>query len=408
MTIKISDKFAPLFDPPKGVDIFIITGGRYSQKSFAVSLSAINSALVFNHRILYSRYTNASLKDSIFAEVEEKIDILNVNNYFQKSINRIEVKGSKAKIVFKGLKAGSNQQTANLKGLKDFSEWILDEAEELTDETICDKILLSIRGNPPHSEHKNIKVWILNPTMKDHFIYKKYFLGRGVQEGSNIIKKNVCYIHTTYLDCLEFVPQEIVDFFEDMKLNNPLKYNHVVLGGWLDKMEGVVYPNWSYGPFNPDNLQTSCGMDFGFVTDPDALVEVAIDKTKKKIYVKEHIYQNGLKTQELSTMILNRVGNKLIVADSAEPRLIEDLKSTGVNIMPVKKGTIESGVIRVQDFDLIVEQNSQNIAKELNNYVYMDKKSQLYIDDWNHALDALRYNVIYHLDNPNAGNYYVY
>ena len=177
------------------------------------------------------------------------------------------------------------------------------------------------------------------------------------------------------------------------------------MGGWLDKADGVVFTNWKFGAFNPNGLQTSCGMDFGFSVDPDTLTEVAIDKTHKKIYVKEHIYSNGLQTHTLAPMILSKVGKSLIIADSAEPRLISDLKHLGVNIQAVKKGTIESGITRMQDFEIIVEPNSTNIAKELNNHAYADKGSKLYIDSYNHAIDGIRYNVIYHLDNPNKGKY---
>ncbi len=62
----------------------------------------------------------------------------------------------------------------------------------------------------------------------------------------------------------------------------------------------------------------------------------------------------------------------------------------------------------MQDYELIITPESINIAKELNNYVYVDKGSKLYVDDWNHAIDGARYNVIFHLDNPNKGQYYVY
>jgi phage terminase large subunit len=168
-----------------------------------------------------------------------------------------------------------------------------------------------------------------------------------------------------------------------------------------------VFTNWSIGQFNPDGLQTSCGMDFGFSVDPDSLTEVAIDKKKHKIYLKEHIYRNGLKSNELAQIILDKVSDKLIIADSAEPRLIADLRHLGVNIKPVKKGTIESGITRMQDYELIITPESTNIAKELNNYVFADKGSKLYVDNYNHAIDGIRYNIIYHLDNPNAGRYFV-
>ena len=171
------------------------------------------------------------------------------------------------------------------------------------------------------------------------------------------------------------------------------------MGGWLAKAEGVVFENWSIGEFNPDDLQTSCGMDFGFSIDPDSLTEVAIDKKHKKIYLKEHLYRNGLKSQELAQIILDKVDSKLIIADSAEPRLIADLKHLGVNIKAVKKGTIESGITRMQDYQLIVSPESTNIAKELNNYIFSDKASKLYVDNYNHAIDGIRYNIIYHLDN---------
>ena len=101
------------------------------------------------------------------------------------------------------------------------------------------------------------------------------------------------------------------------------------------------------------------------------------------------------------------MGNKLIVADSAEPRLIADLRHLGVNIKPVKKGTIESGISRMQDYELIITPESTNIAKELNNYVYADKGSKLYVDSYNHAIDALRYAISYQLKNPNAGEYHL-
>lgn len=405
--IKVSEKFNPLFDHPPDVNLFILTGGRFSQKSFATSLSTLNSSTKYEHRILYSRFTNASLKDSIYAEVEEKVDMMNMHNYFELTQNRIESKFNKSKIVFKGLKAGSSQQTANLKGLKDFSMWILDEAEELVDESIFDKIFLSIRGNSKEDKYKNIVILILNPASKEHFIYKKYFEAKGVKEGWNGIKDGVCYIHTTYLDCIEFVPQEIIDFFEEMKRTNPAKYNHVVLGGWLDKAEGVVITNWKYGEFNPDKLQTSFGQDFGFSIDPTTLVEVAIDKAKKIIYVKELLYKTKLTTTDIAQINKYHTNGKLIIADSAEARLIKELSAQGCNIKPAekKKGSVETGISLMQDYEIIVEPNSINIAKEFNNHVYADKGSKLYVDDFNHMIDAIRYNIIFHLGNPNKGNY---
>ncbi len=70
-------------------------------------------------------------------------------------------------------------------------------------------------------------------------------------------------------------------------------------------------------------------------------------------------------------------------------------------------GTIESGITMMQDYTLILDKDSTDIAKELNNHVYADKGSKLYVDNYNHAIDGIRYNVTYHLDNPNKGQYFI-
>lgn len=340
---------------------------------------------------------------SIIPEFLEKITLLGFEDIFD--VNKAEVlnTSNQSDILFRGIKTSSGNQTARLKSLQGISCWVLDEAEELIDEDIFDTIDLSIREKGV----QNRVILILNPTTKEHWIYNRFFQDKGVEDGFNGVKDNICYIHSTYLDNKDNLSKSFLERIEGLKHINFKKYQHKILGGWLDKAEGVVFENWKFGEFNPDDLQTSCGMDFGFSIDPDSLIEVAIDKKHKKIYVKEYIYQNGLKSHELAKIVLDKVDNKLIIADSAEPRLIEDLRHLGVNIKPVKKGTIESGITRMQDYELIVEPESNNIAKELNNYVYADKGSKLYVDAYNHTIDAIRYNVTYHLDNPNAGKYYV-
>ena len=80
--------------------------------------------------------------------------------------------------------------------------------------------------------------------------------------------------------------------------------------------------------------------------------------------------------------------------------MIADLKNKRINIRPVKKGTIESGITIMLDYEIIVDKQSTNIAKEFNNYIYLDKGSKLYVDDFNHAFDAARYNIVYQLDKP--------
>ena len=402
--MKILKKYTPLFQKKNKQRYYLITGGRGSAKSFHVSLFLVNLTYEAGHVILFTRWTMTSAHISIMPEFLEKIELLNLENDFQISQKEIVNNKTGSRIVFRGIKTSQGTATANLKSIQGVTTWVLDEAEELVDESIFDKIDFSIR-NP---ETSNRVLLILNPTTKEHFIYKRFFESEGIKAESNLSTKNSVYIHTTYLDNKRHLSESFLQRAEQIKKNNPSKHKHVMLGAWLDRAEGVVFNNWEFGEFNPDGLQTSFGMDFGFSIDPDTLVEVAINKKHKKIYVKQHIYKKGIQLEPLALLTKEKAGNKLIIADSAEPRLIADLSSKGLNIQPVKKGTIESGITLMLDYKIIVDPESSDIAKEFNNYTYLDKGSKMYIDDFNHAIDAMRYNITFHLDNPSKGQYYVY
>ena len=399
--ILLNNKWKALFNDTR---YFIISGGRGSSKSFGVGTFTSLLSFEKGHKILFTRQTMTSAHLSIIPEFQEKIQLLESEDKFEVTKTDIINKQSGSEIIFRGLKTSSGDQTANLKSLQGVTDWVLEEAEELTEEATFDKINLSVRQKGV----QNRIIIIFNPTTKEHWIYKRFFEQAGVEGGFNGVKGNVTYIHTTYEDNIEHLDQSFLDEVQRIKETNPKKYQHAILGGWLDKAEGVVFTNWQFGTFNPNGLQTSFGMDFGFSIDPDALTEVAIDKAKKIIYIKEVIYERGLKTHVLAQLMKDKVGGGLIIADSAEPRLIDDLRYQGINIQPVKKGTIESGIVRMQDYQIILDPQSTNLAKEFNNYCYLNKASKLYIDDWNHGIDSARYNIIYHLDNPNQGNYHIY
>jgi phage terminase large subunit len=402
--IELNSKYVPLFESDSRY--FVITGGRGSGKSFALNSFLLLLTYEVGHVILFTRYTLTSAHISIIPEFVEKIEMAGLESDFYITKDEIINTRTNSKILFRGIKTSSGTQTANLKSLQGVTTWILDEAEELTDEDIFDKIDFSIRNN----FKQNRVILILNPTTKEHFIYNRFFESKGIQDGSSINNGDTTYIHTTYKDNIEYLSESFLNQIEALERNNKRKYEHTILGGWLDKAEGVVFTNWSFGAFNPDNLQTSFGQDFGFSIDPTTLVEVAIDKTKRKIYIMEHLYKPKLTTSEIAQINKRVCAKSLIVADSAEPRLIAELQSQGCNIIATAKGagSITAGLALMQDYELIIESNSQNIGKELNNYIYSDKKSGLVVDNFNHAIDAIRYNVFYQLSNPNSGKYFVY
>jgi phage terminase large subunit len=365
---------------------FIITGGRGSGKSFEVSRFC--SLLTFESRqkILLTRQTMTSAHLSIIPEFKDKIDLLNLNHYFD--ILKTEIKNNKtnSEIIFRGLKTSSGDQTANLKSLQGISTWILDEAEELTSESVFDKINLSIRQKGV----QNRIISILNPTTKEHFIYKKFFQQAGVKEGFTGVKGDVTYIHSTYLHNIENLDPSFIAEAERMRITNPTKYNHVMLGGWLNKAEGVIFKNWVLGDFQIYG-SVIFGQDYGFSIDPTTLVKCSIDSKNKKIFVDECLYSAGLNTTQIYIENSKYVQKELIIADSAEPRLISELKQKGLNVKGISKPLIIDRIALMQDYQIVVTPNSINIIKELNNYVWHDKKSQTPVDAYNHLIDPICY-----------------
>ena len=397
---QINEKFKPLFlDDSR---YFVLTGGRGSMKSFSVTTFLLLLTYENEQTILFTRYTLTSADISIIPEFIEKIELANLENDFAITKNEIINLKTGSKILFKGIKTSSGTQTASLKSISGVTTWVLDEAEELTDEETFDKIDFSIR----HKSKQNRVILILNPTTKEHFIYKKFFEERGVNAGSNLQKEDTTYIHTTYLDGKEFLNESFLRQAEETRVKNPRKYEHVLLGGWLEKAEGVIFTNWKIGEF-VENDYVGFGQDFGFSIDPTTLVKVSIDKKNKRIYAKEYLYKAGLTTSQIAEENKRYCQNKLIIADSAEPRLIAELKMSGCNIKPIEKPKITDSIALLQDYELIIDADSTNLIKELNNYSWHDKKSEVPIDDFNHLIDALRYVVWNFIGGTNKSSYYI-
>ena len=383
---------------------FIVSGGRGSGKSFSVNALLVMLTYEQGHTILFTRYTLTSAYISIIPEFIDKLEQFGSIADFHITKDEILNKKTGSKIIFRGIKTSSGDQTANLKSLQGITTWVVDEAEELVDEQKFDTIDLSVRqqGKP------NRIILILNPTTKEHFIYRRFFEDRGVQEGSNTVKENTTYIHTTYQDNIDNLSKSYIDQIEQMKIRRPEKYKQQMLGAWLNKAEGVIFNNWSVGEFKKTSVSV-WGQDYGFAADPSTLVEVNIDSSNKRIYLKECFYLQRLTTSQIAQLNLKHAREGLIVGDSAEPRLLSEIKAKGCNVRPSIKGqgSVTYGISLLQDYDIIVSPDSTNLIKELNNYRWLERKSNTPIDKYNHLIDAVRYAVGFQLQNPNRGKYTV-
>lgn len=392
--VAISHKFQDLWrlDLPRYV---LLTGGRGPGKSYAVATWASDALRRYQGwRMLYTRYTLVSAEISIIPEFEEKLDLLGVRPEFDVTKKLITHRGTGSDIMFSGIKTSSGNQTAKLKSIPNLSVFIVDEAEEFEDEKAFDTIDFSIRaqGVP------NRIVMVMNPSTTSHWIWERWFQGHtryieidGVHVAMSM-HPDLLHIHTTYLDNKANLSPEFLHEVAKLRDTNFEKYAHLIIGAWRERAEGVIFENWTEGDFDR-SLAYCYGLDDGY-TDPLTLIKVAVDSRDRRIYLDEVLYKTKLSTTQVTNImgVVERP-NDLIVADSENPRLIDDLGAAGYNVQGAVKGpgSVLDGIRRMQDYQIVVTPRSQNIKRELNNYVWNDKKAEIPLDAFNHSIDAARY-----------------
>jgi len=394
MKIQVNPKYETLWNPQ--TRYFLLTGGRGSAKSYSIALWVCYMLLANKGwTILYTRYTLSSANISVIPEFREKLDLLGVADEFDITNNYIQHKATKSSVIFSGIKTSSGNQTAKLKSITGLNVFIVDEAEEFTDEKDFNTIDESIRM----PDIPNVVILVMNPQSVEHWIWKRWFEKSNRMEVINDIQipistnEYITHIHTTYLDNLQNLSEDYIAKINILQRENREAYAHRFLGKWLDKKQGVIYPNWVEGEFDT-SLPFAYGLDFGFYPDPLALVKVAVDKGANKIYVDEILYEQNLSYEMVLSKINHYVkANEMIIADTSEPRLIQAMQQSGLYVIKTEKyaGSVVDGIRLINDFQLVVTPDSYNMKYELRNYIWNDRKASIPLDMDNHGADALRY-----------------
>lgn len=394
------------------VDTILVSGGRDSGKTFGIGCLSVLATADWNHRILYTRYTMSSTDNSITSALDNRMELLELEDEFEYANHDYRHKLSKGKISITGHKTSSGNQSAKLKSLEDYSMFITEEGEELPSYDEWKKIKLSIRAK----DVQCLNIIVFNPPTKTHWLYSEFY--EGVPEGYNGIIGNVMYIHTNYLDngkeniapqnwneyerlrkVYEFylnTPQDQRDKLPKKVIKEYKEYKNVILGSFRDNAEGVIF-DYTIGDYVSSEYGDVIGADQGF-THPTAFVMVNVDKSAKKIYLKELFYKTNQTTSQIYNGVKDSCGKTRIWCDSAVPMFIHDLKVKGLNIKECKKPKITDSINAILDYDLIVDKDSINLQNELNNYKWSDKGKEEPIDAFNHAIDAFRYAVTHKLN----------
>lgn len=237
-------KYMPLFTRDMPCRYYVVTGGRGSGKSFAISTAVCADHCSAPYNTLYLRQTLVSANVSIIPEFFEKLQLMGLADTVTKSNNDIKNLYTGWHIYFRGIQTSRGSNEAQLKSIKRIGLALVDEAQELVDEAAFDRIDFTLRDKGL----RNRVMLSLNPTHKKHWIYRRFFRERGVADDFCGVAGDTCYIHTTYMDNIANLDGDFVRLAEDMHKNNPAKWRNIFMGFWAGDNEGAL---WSAAMIDP-------------------------------------------------------------------------------------------------------------------------------------------------------------
>ncbi len=395
-------------------------GSRASKKSKTVALWIISHLIEYPEaNAIYIRKTERTLKDSCYSDCKWAIHKLGLDNWFNCRLSPLEIEYKKTgqRILFRG--CDDPLKLTSISVPKGVLCWaVFEEAYEINKESDFDMIDESIRGEVPEGYFKRIFV-LLNPWSEKHWIKGRFF---DTPDTDNKLSMTTNYM------CNEWLTADDLRIFEEMKARNPRRYAVGGLGNW-GIVDNLVYENFKEEAFEfvtqaeyeeaeektglviRDNLISVFGLDFGYTNDPTALFCGLLDKENKRLFVFDEMYEKGLSNKKIAENI-EAMGyrKERIIADSAEPKSIDELKSLGLRVKGAKKGkdSINNGIQWIQDLEIIIHPKCVNFLTEISNYQWdSDKfgnKVNKPIDCFNHLMDAMRYA----LEKYITGNKWMY
>lgn len=400
MEINIADRIARSFDSvfwdvqDHGHTFYWLPGGRGSTKSSFVGIEV--PLLLMQHPQCHAvvlRKVGNTIKNSVYPQIQWGIEQLGVADRFKyiTSPHEITYKATGQKILFFGvddpMKVKSIKLPFGYVGIVWYEE--LDQFSGMEEIRNLNQSLL--RGgekywvfasyNPPKSRNNWVNEEILNE-YPDRLVYK-----------------------TTYLDVpREWLGEQFLLEAEKLKAKNETAYNHEYLGE-VTGTGGTVFENIEDMVMTDEMIsqfdRRYYGLDFGFAVDPLAFVAMNYDAKHEDLYIFDEIYQQKLTNSKAAQLILRKIGSQHIMADSAEPKSIAEMKAAGLFISGAKKGpdSVDYGVKWLQGRRRIYidKRRAPNAYREFVSYEYERNRAGQYISAYpdanNHAIDAVRYGL---------------
>ncbi len=392
MNFNIPNKLKSMFSTKSRY--IILYGGRASAKTYTICQYLLVQGMTSNKTILITREYQSSIKDSTYSELKNIINKENLHDYYE--IKHDTIVGKKdynqyTKFIFKGLAKDIN----TIKSTADIDICFVEEAETIKAYD-WDVLIPTVRK-------ANSQIIIaFNPVEEQSDTYQRFVINKPPHSlGIEINYPDNPFLSDTALAEIEY-----------MKEKNYSKYEHIYLGKPISMTEDVVFKNYfkiekldiTHNTrdflYNGTKVYPLYGLDFGFSTDPTAIIEVFL-LDDDIIYINREIYEHKLLITKYAELIKQKMPeaiNKRFHCDSARPDSIAQLNHDGLNCEGAtkSKGSIEAGIEYLKGKQIIVNPDCKNMIYELYNYKYkIDKQtSQIttdIIDANNHLIDALRY-----------------
>ena len=374
-----------------------LKGGRGSLKSSFISIEIVKGIMndaqkgIMSNALILRRVKD-TLSESVRDQIKWAIEILGVSEYWHVPEAKLTItyKPTGQVIRFKG--ADNPKKVKSTKVPKGWIKYIwYEEVDEFESYAKVRNINQSLmRGgpefvvfysyNPPESQRNWVNRHVLEPR-EDTYVH-----------------------HSTYLDVpREWLGEQFINEAEHLKKTNEAKYNHEYLGVVIGT-GGEVFTNLTIREIASEEIEVfdrlKNGLDFGYAGDPLAYLKMNYDKTRRRLFIFGEVYGVRISNRKAVKEIkkLNPL-NKLVTADSAEPRTINEFKILGLNIIGARKGpdSVENGIKWLQDLEeIIIDQvRCPNAAREFQEYeIEKDKEGNLkgeFPDKNNHTIDAARY-----------------
>ena len=360
--------------------IFLRGSSRSSKTTSAVQFLILEAIKTPNISITIARATQVSIKNTILVDFLEVLDSLDYTH--KGKLNKVDMTytfPNNSVIRFVGL----DDHTGRLRGLK--STYVLVDEYNTIDRNSF--VQLDIRT-------EGYIICCYNPEVEEDFWgfdYEK--------------KENAALFISTWRDN-PFLSPEIITSIQELKDIDPDLYQIYSEGKLVPPREKIFLQPETFSGV-PTNIKTSyIGIDFGYGSDPCAVVRVDVSQDNK-IYTTELIYEQGLTNQDL-IFRLNEVGVSKtieIVADSSEPKSIEELRRANFKIRGVKKGdgSVLYGIQKLRTFKILINELSTNLISEFKGYKFKrDRSGRLTStpEGQDHLIDSLRYVVMEFVDKP--------